>query len=256
MPQDAAEAVRWFRLAAEQGDFSQGAAWLPSNTRAQYVRTSPVEGVPQDAAEAVRWYRLAAEQGHARAQYNLGAAYDTGEACRRTTRKPSGGTAWPPSRDTPGRRTTSELCTTPVRACRRTPRKPSGGTAWPPSRDTPWRRTTSDVRTGEGVPQDAAEAVRWFRLAAEQGHASAQYNLGVMYDTGEGVPQDAAEAVRWYRLAAEQGYASAQNNLGFAYGTGEGVPQDAAEAVRWFRLAAEQGHASAQNNLGFAVRHR
>ena len=36
----------------------------------------------------------------------------------------------------------------------------------------------------------------------------------VMYDNGEGVPQDYAEAVKWYRLAAEQGDARAQYNLG------------------------------------------
>ena len=58
------------------------------------------------------------------------------------------------------------------------------------------------------------------------------------------MPQDDAEAVRWFRLAAEQGDATAQNNLGVRYGTGRGVPQDDAEAVRWYRLAAEQGHAS------------
>ena len=58
---------------------------------------------------------------------------------------------------------------------------------------------------GEGVPQDDAEAVRWFRLAAEQGEARAQFNLGIRYANGEGVPQDDAEAIRWYRLAAEQG---------------------------------------------------
>ena len=63
---------------------------------------------------------------------------------------------------------------------------------------------------GEGVPQDDAEAVRWYRLAAEQGNAGAQLNLGAMYSNGEGVPQDDAEAVRWYRLAAEQGNAGAQ----------------------------------------------
>ena len=77
------------------------------------------------------------------------------------------------------------------------------------------------------------------RALAEAGATEAQYSLGVKYDTGEGVPQDAAEAVRWYRLAAEQGLASAQNNLGVMYGDGLGVPQDAAEAVRWYRLAAE-----------------
>ena len=46
--------------------------------------------------------------------------------------------------------------------------------------------------TGVGVAQDAAEAVRWFRLAAEQGDALAQFDLGVMYATGGGVPQDDA----------------------------------------------------------------
>ena len=48
------------------------------------------------------------------------------------------------------------------------------------------------------------------------------------------------------RLAAEQGDASAQFNLGFMYATGEGVPKDDAKAVKWFRLAAEQGHAQAR----------
>ena len=41
----------------------------------------------------------------------------------------------------------------------------------------------------------------------------AQNNLGHMYFSGEGVPQDEAEAVRWFRLAATQGYAPAQSNL-------------------------------------------
>ena len=99
---------------------------------------------------------------------------------------------------------------------------------------------TTTRRGGEGIPQDDAEAVRWYRLAAEQGHASAQYNLGLMYDNGEGIPQDDAEAVRWYRLAAEQGSASAQNNLGVMYSNGEGVPQDNVEAHMWLNLAASR----------------
>ena len=93
---------------------------------------------------------------------------------------------------------------------------------------------------GEGVPQDAAEAVRWYRLAAEQGHASAQYDLGVTYGTGEGVPQDYTEAVTWYRKAAEQGHADAQFNLGLMYANGEGVPQDNVEAHMWLNLATSR----------------
>jgi TPR repeat protein len=103
---------------------------------------------------------------------------------------------------------------------------------------------------GQGVPQDYAEAVKWYRLAADQGLAAAQLNLGFAYGTGRGVPQDYAEAVKWYRLAAEQGLADAQFNLGIMYKLGKGVPQDYAEAVKWYRLGAEQGNARAQLGLG------
>ena len=90
---------------------------------------------------------------------------------------------------------------------------------------------------GDGVPQNYAEAVRWYRLAADQGNAFAQFRLGGMYASGHGVPQNDVEAVRWFRLAAEQGDADAQNNLGVMYASGRGVPQNDVEAVRWFRLA-------------------
>ena len=53
----------------------------------------------------------------------------------------------------------------------------------------------------------AGRTVEELHSRAEQGNAAAQYNLGVMYDNGEGVPQDYAEAAKWYRLAAEQGEA-------------------------------------------------
>ena len=96
--------------------------------------------------------------------------------------------------------------------------------------------------TGEGVPEDDAEAVKWFRMAAEQGYATAQFNLGVKYAVGQGVPEDDAEAVKWFRMAAKQGVAQAQFNLGVMYDNGQGVPEDDAEAVKWFRMAAKQGH--------------
>jgi TPR repeat protein len=65
---------------------------------------------------------------------------------------------------------------------------------------------------GEGVPQDNTEAVRWFRLAAEQGMAEAQTSLGVRYALGEGVPEDDVLAYMWWNLAAAQGYETAQDN--------------------------------------------
>ena len=101
--------------------------------------------------------------------------------------------------------------------------------------------------------EDEAEAVRFYRTAAERGAADAQFNLGLCYRRGEGVERDAAEAARWFRRAAEQGMALAQCNLGTCCYAGEGVAKDDAEAARLFLLAAEQGNAPAQHNLGFCL---
>ena len=101
-----------------------------------------------------------------------------------------------------------------------------------------------------GVVKDGVEAVKWWRKAAEQNLAKAQYNLGWCYNKGEGVAKDEAEGVRWYRKAAEQNLAKAQFELGFCYEGGEGVAKDEVEAVKWYRKAAEQNLSLAQYNLG------
>jgi len=88
-------------------------------------------------------------------------------------------------------------------------------------------------------------ALKEFRILAEQGDATAQTNLGNMYDNGEGVPEDDTEAVKWYRKAAEQGHATAQYNLGLMYANGEGVPEDDTRAYAWFNLAAAQSNKNA-----------
>jgi TPR repeat protein len=106
---------------------------------------------------------------------------------------------------------------------------------------------------GRGVPQNDADAVKWYRLAAEQRYAQAQYNLGVRYATGQGVPQNDADAVKWYRLAAEQGYAQAQYNLGVRYATGTGVIQNGVMAYVWESLAAAQGNENARKNRAISV---
>ena len=113
-----------------------------------------------------------------------------------------------------------------------------------------WPRLGYAYEYGQGVLQDHVEAVKWYRLAATRGYPQAQINLGSAYQYGKGVPQDHVEAVKWYRLAAEQGYPLAQWSLGLAYARGEGVPQDNAEAVKWYRLAAQQGLDGAQISLG------
>jgi hypothetical protein len=109
---------------------------------------------------------------------------------------------------------------------------------------------------GQSVPRDYVEAAKWFRKAAEQGDAEAQYNLGVMCYTGEGVQQDYAEAVKWYRKAADQGHAKAQNNLSLMYYKGDGVPQDYVLAHMWHNLAALGGPPSDTKQRSAAVNYR
>jgi TPR repeat protein len=112
---------------------------------------------------------------------------------------------------------------------------------------------------GKDVAKDQVEAVKWYRKAAEQNNAEAQYNLGVCYAEGVaknerealfGAARDPGEAVKWYRKAAEQNFAKAEYNLGVCYAEGKGVAQDPVEAVKWYRKAAEQNNADAQYKLG------
>jgi TPR repeat protein len=90
-----------------------------------------------------------------------------------------------------------------------------------------------------------ATALRVWQPLAEQGDATAQYNLGVLYDKGRGVPQDYAQARQWWEKAAIQGDANAQLYLGTLYAFGRGGPQDHAAARQWFEKSAVQGHANA-----------
>jgi hypothetical protein len=62
---------------------------------------------------------------------------------------------------------------------------------------------------GDGVTENDAEAVKWYRLAADQGRSDGQYILGVMYANGEGVPESKVDAYFWFNLAAAQGNTTA-----------------------------------------------
>ncbi|SDX01613.1 tetratricopeptide repeat protein [Thiocapsa roseopersicina] len=103
--------------------------------------------------------------------------------------------------------------------------------------------------TGTEIARDPVEAVRWFRLAAEQGSAAAQCNLGLCHYHGEGVEYNAAEAANWFRRSAAQHWGKAEFMLGECYRRGCGVGSNVAEAANWYRRAADQGYADAQEAL-------
>lgn len=78
-------------------------------------------------------------------------------------------------------------------------------------------------------------------MAAEQGDAQAQFNLGVAYNNGDGVSKNYKQAIKWYRLSASQGLGVAQYNLGNMYANGIGIPEDKVLAYMWWNLALGNG---------------
>ncbi|MDR1607257.1 MAG: sel1 repeat family protein [Deltaproteobacteria bacterium] len=104
--------------------------------------------------------------------------------------------------------------------------------------------------TGKISEDDEREAFNLFKTAADQGDATAQTRLGLLYFAGLGVKRDKTEGVVWLRLAAEQGDPEAQFALGGVYFRGNGAPMNKVEGLKWLRLAAEKGHIDAQFELG------
>src|SRR5260370_16475663 len=78
----------------------------------------------------------------------------------------------------------------------------------------------------------------------------AENELGSMYASGEGVPKDDKKALEWFKKAAEQGYADAEYNLGTRYLFGSATERDFETAAHWFLKAAEQANLSAPDTLG------
>jgi TPR repeat protein len=105
--------------------------------------------------------------------------------------------------------------------------------------------------SGDAVTKDRAQAVFWFRRAAYNGHAEAQYDLAYCLEHGLGIARaDRENAFYWYRCAAEQGHAEAQYKMAKCYEFGSLVKaQDHKKAFNWYCQAAENGHAKAQFRL-------
>ena len=99
---------------------------------------------------------------------------------------------------------------------------------------------------GEGVKQSLDQAIAWFRKAADNGHQIAMFNLGAAYWEGRGVRQNYAQAAEWWRRSADKGEAVAQYNLALCYLSGKGVESDLHKASHWIALAVAQNHPDAE----------
>lgn len=92
---------------------------------------------------------------------------------------------------------------------------------------------------GNGVAEDDAAALGWFRKAAEQGHVKACLTMSRLYFTGDGVTQDDKQGADWLKRAAEGGSSFAQAMMGLLYLGGIGVRQDTNEALHWLAQSQE-----------------
>jgi TPR repeat protein len=99
---------------------------------------------------------------------------------------------------------------------------------------------------GEGVKMDMKKATQLTKMASDRGDAGAQCNYGnAMRMTGKN-----EEALRYFRLSADQGFTGAEYCLGVVYMKGDcGVEVDNDEAARWFARAASKGYSHAIEQL-------
>ena len=202
------------------------------------------QGVAKDFAKAISWYGKAAAQKNAIAANNLGVLYRDG---RGVPANASEAEKWfRIGADAGDINAQSNLAQLLEQS------KPADALAY-------YRKAAEQgVASAQGrlgwlimkSGGDAKEAAQWLNKAAEQGDAAAQNNLGVLYELGQGVDKDPVRAANWYQKAAEQGDAAAQNNIGVMYRDGAGVSQNMDQAIAWFRRSAQQGYTKAMLNLG------
>ena len=94
------------------------------------------------------------------------------------------------------------------------------------------------------------EAATWYQRAANVGHLESMNSLGALYYDGRGVQQDLVRAKNLYAAAALKGHATAQYNLALMFGQAKGGPRDNKAMVAWLTRAAESGLDRAQAQLG------
>lgn len=104
--------------------------------------------------------------------------------------------------------------------------------------------------SGRGVPQDRAQAAAWYRTAAEQGDAKAQFNLGLMYRYGPGYSPNLDRWVEAFGPAPGHASPTTRGNPAARYNSGTGIPKDYIEAHKWMSLAAAR--ATGDNQRRFA----
>ena len=290
---DKEKAFMWHKRSAEN-DYGRGQYYLAT-------RYNTGEGTDPDLEKAVYWYKRAAENDEINSQAKLAQMYRDGRGVKRDLRESLNWLARITEfdRDIVNPFVASEQIKARTAAQSYVKLKKYISEGWPISpRDL--NVAEAEAEKGDanaqyelaalnaggvgGSAQSAKTAHKWAAKAAAQGHAGAQYYLGICHEEGRNVSRSSAKAKEWYQKAAAQDHAGAQNNLaavleeadameeagplymkaakgGSANGcynlarlieTGSGGlgEADPKAAFEEFAKAARMGHGPAQNNLG------
>ena len=240
---DLTKAVEWYRKSAEQG-----------NATAQYklgVMYEYGKGISLDLAKAVEWYRKSAEQRDADALYNLGVMYEQGRGvCQDYTKA----VEWYRKAVEQGH-WKAEVWFRKLAEQGNADAQYNLGVMYERGSirerlslkpENEWYNELADFGVSCYCPcPDNAEAMEWYRKAAEQGHVGAQCQLGGIYFNRK----EYASAFGWFERVARRGNRDAQLQLGIMFKKGLGVYPDFDEAMHWFRESADEGNHRAANEL-------
>ena len=219
---DKEKAFEWHKRSAEN-DYGRGQYYLA-------MRYDTGEGTDPDLEKAVYWYKRAADNDEINSQVKLAEMYRNGRGVKRDLRE-------------------SLNCLARVTEYDRDTVNPFVAREQDTARSAAQNYLTLKKYIDEGwpgSPRDLGEV----QAEAEKGNADAQYELAALYAGGVGgVTQSTKTAHQWAAKAAAQGHAGAQYYLGICHEEGRNVSRSSAKAKEWYLKAAAQNHAGAQNNL-------
>jgi len=192
-------------------------------------------GVEQDMPAAVEWFRKSADQGCAVACYELGVCYENAEGVERDLDEAA---AWYRKALDGGIQTDAQEALERIEQL-----KAEEG---PEGKAVALYKQAIELFDQQGRDVECAELLR---KSAELGYVWAQLFYGRFLCKGIGTALDPAEAVAWFRKAADQDCPAAYYELGVCYENGEGVERDPDAALEWYRKAQASDFTGAQRAI-------
>ena len=220
IPQSDEMAAEWCRKAAMQGN-----AAAQNQLGLMYLTG---EGMARDKQQAVDWYHKAARQGNASAMFNLGAAYYNGDGVNVDDALSY---AW----------FTLAQIAGDAKAGEAVQRADAELKPW--EINEAFKRIATLYDQGQYLPQNPAEAARWWLKAANRGDTDAQVEIGIRMALGQGIPPDPVQGRHWCEQVAKERDPRGENCMGYIYRHGSGVKSDPKEARKWYEQSAQQNNA-------------